>query len=81
MSSMTWVILLVTALTVVGSATLIFITVKYYWGERGRAPYTGEERRRQKKEELNRRRKQIEYAERHPIKPRSTDFLDNRKRN
>lgn len=80
MSSMAWLFVLVGALTLLGSAALFFSTVKYYWGERGRPPLTGEERRRQKELELQLRRKQIEYAERHPIAPRGPDFFDNRKR-
>ena len=76
---MTLMLLIVSALALLGSGTLLFITVKYYWGERGRPPATGEERRRLKEAELRLRRDQIEYAERHPIVPRSPDFLDNRK--
>ena len=67
-------------LTVVGSLALLFVTVKYYWGERGTAPLTGAERRREKEEELRRRAKQFEYSKLHPREPRSPDFFDNRKR-
>jgi hypothetical protein len=77
---MTWLFIVVGALTLLGSAALFFTTVKYYWGGRGHPPLTGEERRRQKEQELELRRKQLEYAEKHPITPRSPDFLDNRKR-
>lgn len=80
MTPLTWLLILVSALTLLGSAALLFITVRYYWGERGRPPLTGEERRRQKERELELRKKQIEYAETHPVVPRSPDFLDNRKR-
>ena len=80
MSALGWIFLIVLALTLLGSGTLLFITVKYYWGERGRPPLTGEERQRQKELELEMRRKQIERAERTPVVPRSQDFLDNRKR-
>jgi hypothetical protein len=79
MSSMTWLLIIVGALTLLGSCALFFTTVKYYWGERGRPPLTGVERRRQKEMELELRRKQLEYAQKHPIKPRSPNFLDNRK--
>jgi hypothetical protein len=72
-------IVLVLILTVLGSLVLGFITIRYYWGERGTAPLTGEERKQQKEEELKRRAKQIEYTETHPREPRSPDFLDNRK--
>ena len=80
MSSMTWLLILVGALTFLGSATLLFITVKYYWGDRGRPPLTGEERRRQKEVELQLRSSQIERAKKTPVAPRSPSFLDNRKR-
>jgi len=80
MSSFFWIIALVGVLTVIGSAVLVFITVKYYWGDRGTRPLTGEARRRQKEEELRLRAKQIEYMEKHPRQSRSPDFLDNRKK-
>lgn len=57
------VILIVLLLTVLGSATLIFITFRYYWGERGTPPSTGEARRLQKEEELRKRNAQIKHAE------------------
>lgn len=79
-SNLTWVILLVLLLTVLGSATLVFITVKYYWGERGAPPLTGEARKLQKQRELEERRRQIEYRKANPPKPPSSDFFDNRKR-
>jgi hypothetical protein len=79
MSSFAWIITLVLVLTTLGSLVLGFITIRYYWGDRGRPPLTGEERRRQKEEELRRRAKQIEYVETHPREPRSLNFLDNRK--
>lgn len=66
-------------LTVLGSVTLLLITVKYYWGERGAPPLTGEERRKQREEELRRRAKQIEHAEKNPIVTRKQDFWDNTK--
>lgn len=79
MSSFAWMIVLVLILTTLGSLTLGFITVRYYWGDRGRAPLTGDERRRQKEEELRLRAAQLEYADKHPRETRSPDFLDNRK--
>jgi hypothetical protein len=72
-------IALVLILTALGSLVLGFITIRYYWGDRGTAPLTGEERRRQKEEELKHRAVQIEYVETHPREPRSPEFLDNRK--
>ena len=77
---MTWLLILVGALTFLGSVTLLLITVKYYWGERGHPPLTGAERRRQKELELQLRRKQIEKAKETTVTPRSPSFLDNRKR-
>jgi hypothetical protein len=80
MSNAAWVIVLVLLLTVLGSATLLFITVKYYWGDRGKPPVTGEARRLQKQQELKMRAEQIAYRKANPPKPPSPDFFDNRKR-
>ena len=79
MSSFAWMILLVLLLTVLGTLTLVFITVKYYWGERGAPPLTGEQRRQHREEELRLRAKQIERAEKTPVIPRRPDFWDNTK--
>lgn len=79
MSSFAWMIILVLILTLLGTATLVFITVKFYWGERGKPPLTGEERRRQREEELRLRTKQIEYSKKNPRKTRKGSFWDNRK--
>ena len=79
MSSFAWMILLVLLLTVLGTLTLVFITVKYYRGERGAPPLTGEQRRQQREEELRLRAKQIERAEKNPVTPRRPDFWDNTK--
>lgn len=79
MSNTAWLIILVLILTVLGSATLIFITVKFYWGERGKPPVTGAERRRLKEEELRLRAKQIELSKKYPRETRSESFWDNRK--
>lgn len=72
-------IVIVSLLTLLGTLTLFVITVKYYWGDRGKPPLVGEERRRKKEEELRLRAKQIEYANNNPIAPRKTDFWDNGK--
>src|SRR6476659_4635845 len=80
MSSLAWLIILVVLLTIAGSLTLVFITVRYYWGERGTPPLVGAERRRQREEELRLRAQQIEHSARHPRETRSESFLDNRKR-
>ncbi len=79
MSNFAWVITIVLILTLLGSSTLIFITVKYYWGARGRPPLQGAEKRRQREEELKLRGKQIEYAKQNPILTRKPDFWDNSK--
>jgi len=79
MSNFSWILILVFLLTLLGTGTLVFITLKYYWGERGTPPLTGKERRRQKEEELRLRAKQIEHAEKNPITPRRSDFWDNTK--
>lgn len=74
MSSLAWLILLVGLLTIVGTVTLVFITVKYYWGERGTPPLTGEAKRIKREEELRLRAKQIEKAEKNkwPVRPPNT---------
>lgn len=79
MSNFAWMILLVLLLTGLGTATLVFITVKYYWGERGTPPPTGAERRRQRGVELTLRAKQIEHAKQNPTASRRPEFWDNRK--
>jgi len=79
MSSLAWLILIVLLLTLLGSFALGFVTLKYYWADRGRPPATGEERKRQHEEELKMRAAQIEYARTNPVKPRNPNFWDNRK--
>jgi hypothetical protein len=79
MSSFVWIIVLVLILTFVGAATLAFITVKYYWGDRGTPPLTGAEKKRQIKAELQLRAKQIELAKQNPIRTRKPNFWDNGK--
>ena len=80
MAPTTLMFMLVLLLTLLGSGVLLFITVRYYWGERGAPPATGEARKRLKEEELRLRQKQIEYVESHPRIARSLRFFDNRKR-
>ena len=79
MSNVAMIALIVLALTLLGTLALAFVTIKYYWGQRGTPPLTGEERRKQKEEELRLRAKQIEHAASHPTKPRKADFWDNSK--
>jgi hypothetical protein len=79
MSNFALMIILVLILTLLGTATLVFITVKYYWGERGTPPLTGEAKRQKRKEELAMRAKQIELSKKNPRTPRSSSFWDNRK--
>ncbi len=79
MSSFASMIVVVLLLTIVGTLTLIFITVKYYWGERGTPPLTGVEYQRQKDKELRLRAKQIENAAKNPRVLRRSSFWDNSK--
>ena len=79
MSSLAWILILVGLFTLLGTTVLVLVTVKYYWGERGAPPATGEERRRQHDEELRLRAKQIEHSETHPIVTRKPEFWDNTK--
>lgn len=79
MSSFAWMIVIVLLLTAMGTLSLVFITVKYYWGERGSPPLTGAEYRRQKAEELRLRTKQIENVAKNPRVTRNSSFWDNSK--
>lgn len=79
MSGFAGVIFIVLLLTLIGSGALLFITLRYYWGERGKPPLTGEERRRQHETELKLRARQIENARQNPPRPRNPDFWNNRK--
>ncbi len=72
-------IIIVLILTLLGTLTLVSVTVKFYWGDRGNPPITGEERRRQKEEELRLRARQIELAKQNPIATRKSSFWDNSK--
>jgi hypothetical protein len=78
-TSFAWIIVIVLLLTLLGTAALALVTLKYYWGERGQPPLTGEERKLQLEEELRLRTKQIEYAEKNPIVTRKPSFWDNTK--
>jgi hypothetical protein len=79
MSNFAWLIVIVLILTVLGSATLIITTLKYYWGERGRPPLSREERRRQREMELRLRAKQIEWSKNNPRETRRSSFWNNSK--
>jgi lipoprotein-anchoring transpeptidase ErfK/SrfK len=79
MSAFFGILLIVAALTAFGTALLAWITLKYYWGERGTPPLTGEGRRRAKEEELRLRAKQIANSKRNPIATRKASFWDNSK--
>ena len=79
MSNYAWMIFIVLLLTLVGTLILVFITVKYYWGERGTPPAIGEERRRLKARELRLRAKQIEVSKQNPVATRKSSFWDNGK--
>ena len=62
MSNWTLILLIVLTLTALGTLTLVFITVKFYWGARGTPPLVGEARKIQKQEELRQRAAQIEHS-------------------
>lgn len=79
MSGLIGILLVVGILTLLGAGTLLFITVNYYWGERGTPPLTGENRRKSREEEMRLRAKQVEYSKTHPFATRSSSFFDNRK--
>ena len=79
MSGFAAVLLPVLLLTLLGSGALLFVTLKYYWGGRGKPPATGEERRRLHEQELKLRAGQIEHAKQNPPHPRNPNFWDNRK--
>ena len=80
MSGILTIAIIVSLLTLFGSLALGIFAYKYYWGDRGSPPLTGEARRLQKEKELRARARQIEYSERNPRKPRSLDFWNNQKR-
>ena len=56
-------ILIVLALTVLGVLTLLFITVKYYWGERGTPPLSAAERKRLREDKMRRGQEQQSHLE------------------
>lgn len=76
MSAYAWVIIIVLILTLLGTSALLLFTLKYYWGERGKPPLTGDARKRQKEEELKLRAMQIEHSRNNPRKTRSESFFD-----
>lgn len=79
MSNFAWIILLVLILTIIGTLTLVFVTVRYYWADRGVPPLKGEEKRQARENELRLRSRQIENSEKHPIVTRKSSFWDNGK--
>ena len=79
MSGYIGILIIVGTLTALGAGTLLFITLKYYWGERGTPPLKREQRRQAREEELRLRAKQIEYSKNNPIPTRKGSFWDNSK--
>lgn len=79
MSGFFGTLIIVGALTFIGTATLALITLKYYWGERGTPPLKGDQRRQAQEAELRLRAKQIERSRRNPIATRKPSFWDNSK--
>ena len=80
MSSFSWMIVITLILTAVGTLVLLLVTLKFYWGERGTPPLTGEEKKKAREDELQRRAKQIEHSQTHRWETRSADFFDNQKK-
>lgn len=79
MSGFFEILTVVGILTALGAGSLIFVTLKYYWGERGTPPLYREERHKKRQEELRLRARQIEYSKRNPIVTRKASFWDNSK--
>ena len=79
MSGVVGIIIIVGLLTLIGSLALGIFAYRYYWGERGAPPLTGESRRLQKEAEIRARTRQFEYSEKNPPRPRSLDFWNNQK--
>ena len=44
-NSLIWIIVIIVALTILGSLALGSVTIFYYWGARGAPPPTGEQKR------------------------------------
>jgi hypothetical protein len=51
-SSFFWIIVIVLALTVLGTLALGSVTIFYYWGPRGTPPPTAEQKRLLREQEL-----------------------------
>jgi hypothetical protein len=79
MGTTTTIIFYMVLLTILGSAALLLVTLKFYWGERGTPPLEGESKRIEREKELAMRAKQIEHSRSNPRKPRPESFWDNRK--
>ncbi|MEP7037489.1 MAG: hypothetical protein ABI891_04025 [Acidobacteriota bacterium] len=79
MSNTLWIFVICFILTLLGSLAFLLFTLKYYWGERGTPPLTGEQKHLQKEKELHLRAKQIEHSKKNPWKTRKSSFWDNRK--
>ena len=76
---MTSIIIVFVLATILGLIFLIVPILAYYWGERGKPPPTGEEKKRLREEELQLRAEQIERSKNTKITPRNKSFWDNRK--
>ncbi len=79
MSPLAWIITLGILATVFGLVVLIAPILKFYWGENGKPPVTGEEKKKLREEELQMRAAQIEHSKKNPIATRNSSFWDNRK--
>lgn len=79
MTSLNWIITIGILATIFGLAVLILPILKFYWGEKGKPPVTGEEKKRLREEELRLRAKQIERSKSNPVVTRNSSFWNNRK--
>lgn len=77
MTGFGWIFIIALILFASVAGMISFVTFKYYWGVRGKPPIVGEERRRQKEEELRLRAKQIEHSRNNPRETRKPGFWDN----
>ena len=80
MSNFAWMIIIVLILTALGSLVLALVTIKFYWGDRGTPPPSGNTRHQQREEELRLRAKQIEESKQNPRTTRKSSFWDNSKK-
>jgi hypothetical protein len=79
MSSIIWLVIIFSLILLLGLLVLLLPIIEFYWGERGKPPATGAEKKRLREEELRLRAKQIERSKNNPIVNRNPSFWNNRK--